>query len=553
MRSIAPPGTGLMPSSPVGAILGVVTAMTTDLLWAVDGSHDIGDVANGRPNNIYASGALTADGTIIAGGLLFAGYGVSARGGLLTLDYDLEAVPATVVAAYGIYNVDDTALSIRSTRADGAGNISNAIIADVDNATINATHKILTIGWINNADAYTEAAYFEGNGDLVAVGTISGNALVSATTATLGTNLLWAGDGGGDIGAVAASRPANIYATTAITAGGTISGNALASTTTVTATTGFIAGALGLVNDATGESLVISGLRTDSAGNVSVRIAADVNNATITNTHKILSIGWINNVDAYTEKVYVRGNGVVYAAGIQATATINGNPVTSSGAITFRNGLCSFNLDAFAGAGSGVSNYGMYNTNTGHSISYRSIRADGAGNVAIVLCADVDNATINATYKILTIGWIDNGDAWNETAYFEGNGDLVITGNLTADNVNDASIAIIIDGGGAEIAVGVHADLEIPFDCTVTAVTLLADQVGSIVVDIWKDTYANYPPTNADTITAAAPPTIGAANKAQSGIAGWTVAFAKGETLRYNVDSVTDIERVLVHLQVTKP
>jgi hypothetical protein len=72
-------------------------------------------------------------------------------------------------------------------------------------------------------------------------------------------------------------------------------------------------------------------------------------------------------------------------------------------------------------------------------------------------------------------------------------------------------------------------------------------------VDIWKDTYANYPPTNADSITASAPPTIATAEKSQdTTLTGWTTSIAAGNTLRFNVDSVTTITRLTVALSVTK-
>ena len=83
--------------------------------------------------------------------------------------------------------------------------------------------------------------------------------------------------------------------------------------------------------------------------------------------------------------------------------------------------------------------------------------------------------------------------------------------------------------------------------------TALADQTGSIVVDIWKDTYANFPPTDADSITASAPPTISTATKAQDAtLTGWTTSIAAGDILRFNVDSVTSIQRVTLSLKVTK-
>lgn len=113
-------------------------------------------------------------------------------------------------------------------------------------------------------------------------------------------------------------------------------------------------------------------------------------------------------------------------------------------------------------------------------------------------------------------------------------------------------IEFVIDGGGSAITTGVKGFLEVPFDCTITAVTMLADQTGSIVVDVWKDAYANYPPTDADSITASAVPTISSGVKSQdSTLTGWTTSLAEGDILGFNVDSVTSIERVTISLKVT--
>jgi len=116
-----------------------------------------------------------------------------------------------------------------------------------------------------------------------------------------------------------------------------------------------------------------------------------------------------------------------------------------------------------------------------------------------------------------------------------------------------AALEFIIDGGGATITTGIKGDLEVPFACTITQSTLLADQSGSIVVDIWKDTYANFPPTDADSITASATPTISSATKAQdSTLTGWTTSIAAGDTIRFNVDSATTIQRVTLSLKVNR-
>jgi len=116
-----------------------------------------------------------------------------------------------------------------------------------------------------------------------------------------------------------------------------------------------------------------------------------------------------------------------------------------------------------------------------------------------------------------------------------------------------SSIEIIIDGGGAAITTGVKADVEVPFACEIVAAVLLADQAGDIVIDIWNDSYANFPPTDADSITAAAPPTLSAAAKSEDEtLTAWTTALAKEDILRVNVDSVATIERVSLILRVAR-
>lgn len=111
------------------------------------------------------------------------------------------------------------------------------------------------------------------------------------------------------------------------------------------------------------------------------------------------------------------------------------------------------------------------------------------------------------------------------------------------------AISYTIDGGGSTITTGIKGDLQVPFACTITRATLLADQSGSIVVNVWKDTVANYPPTVADKITASAPPTITTAtNSTDATLSGWTTSITALDTLRFNVDSVTTITRVTLML-----
>lgn len=131
--------------------------------------------------------------------------------------------------------------------------------------------------------------------------------------------------------------------------------------------------------------------------------------------------------------------------------------------------------------------------------------------------------------------------------------DATIVNAAAIANTKLDAIEFVIDGGGATITTGVKGYLEIPYACTITRSTLLADQSGSIVVDIFKDSYANYPPVVGDKITASAPPTISAATKAQdSTLTGWTTSIAAGDILAFNVNSITTCQRVTISLRVTK-
>lgn len=151
-------------------------------------------------------------------------------------------------------------------------------------------------------------------------------------------------------------------------------------------------------------------------------------------------------------------------------------------------------------------------------------------------------------------------DATNPAATAYGNAAVVGVAAVAArrDHVHPrltdtTNLAFVIDGGGSAITTGVKGDIAVDFAGTITQVTLLADQSGSIVVDIWKDTYANYPPTVADTITASAKPTISSTTKAKdSTLTGWTTTITAGDTLRFNVDSATTVTRVIVILRVTR-
>ena len=114
-------------------------------------------------------------------------------------------------------------------------------------------------------------------------------------------------------------------------------------------------------------------------------------------------------------------------------------------------------------------------------------------------------------------------------------------------------ITYVIDGGGSAITTGEKGHLEVSFDAIILGWTLLADQSGSIVVDVWKDTYANFPPTVADTIAGSEKPTLSAAVKNQDlALTTWTTAITAGDILAFKVDSAATVQRVTLALKARR-
>jgi len=168
---------------------------------------------------------------------------------------------------------------------------------------------------------------------------------------------------------------------------------------------------------------------------------------------------------------------------------------------------------------------------------------------ANVTLAKIANAANNS--RILGSGSGGSGAAYTELT--AGSGVSIGASSVALSTAAlTRAITFAIDGGGSALTTGVKADISVPYACTITSVVMLADQSGSVVVDIWKDTLANYPPTVADTITASAKPTITTAtNSSDTTLTGWTTSITAGDTLRFNIDSATTITRLSLTLKVT--
>lgn len=161
-------------------------------------------------------------------------------------------------------------------------------------------------------------------------------------------------------------------------------------------------------------------------------------------------------------------------------------------------------------------------------------------------------APTNASYLTLAL----NGSLSAERVLTAGSGisfvDTGANGTLTVSSTSTRAVGVTFDGSGSPITALSKADVRVPYAGTITAVTMLADQVGSMVIDIWKDTYAAFPPTGADSITAAAKPTITADDQSvDTTLVGWTTAITANDCLRFNVDSCATITRCTLILTIS--
>lgn len=125
--------------------------------------------------------------------------------------------------------------------------------------------------------------------------------------------------------------------------------------------------------------------------------------------------------------------------------------------------------------------------------------------------------------------------------------------NAVARASQPRTIGLTIDGGGATITTGPKGGfLPVPFSGRIDGWCLVADQTGSIVVDVWKAPWASFPPDAGDSICGGAKPTLASQQKAESygTLAGWAGEVVAGDVIGFNVDSASAIQRAVLTLRV---
>jgi hypothetical protein len=220
----------------------------------------------------------------------------------------------------------------------------------------------------------------------------------------------------------------------------------------------------------------------------------------------------------------------------QVSNTLSVEQINSTGIIT--TGL--LDVDSLRLDGNTISNTASTEINLDatfidilNNTSLRFYNATGTNYGAIKF----DNPSADYTITLpATVG------AANEVLQFDGTGAASFVSNTKTLN-------FIIDGDGADITTGIKGHVVIDADYTVTGWTVIANASGSIVVDVNRATFTNFPTTAS--IAGTELPTLSAAQKAEDlTLTTWTTTLSARDILEFEVDSASGVSLVTVALRL---
>jgi hypothetical protein len=131
-------------------------------------------------------------------------------------------------------------------------------------------------------------------------------------------------------------------------------------------------------------------------------------------------------------------------------------------------------------------------------------------------------------------------------------GTITTSGTVAAStNTRTRSVGAIFNGGSSTPTAGQTVFVYVPYSGTITAATLIADQTGSAVVDVWKVARTSVPGTVANTITASDLPTLSSAvQETDTTLTGWTTSVSAGDVVYFHLNSASTVTNLNVVLTV---
>ncbi len=264
----------------------------------------------------------------------------------------------------------------------------------------------------------------------------------------------------------------------------------------------------------------------------------------VSNSYSSIIAGTSNNSNAIHSSIIAGFSSIMTStavgsvvAGSQITGTSantfythNARLAEMTGSIIYSAGTPLQQIFAAAGSGDVTRVQPGLNTYTG-----------GTGNLPTV---NISAATLST----LTVSGASNLGIVSATTFISGSTNLYQIFQKTGVT---STFGVTIDGMGSVITVGQKGYFQVPYAGTITGWSLLSDQSGTCVVDIWK--LNNAIPTSGNSITASAKPTLTSAQlSASTAVGTWTSAIAANDVFGYNVNSATGMTRVSLVVDIIK-
>lgn len=267
---------------------------------------------------------------------------------------------------------------------------------------------------------------------------------------------------------------------------------------------------------------------TTAGGQCQVQLANATTGHDMLSTKATIDAGELNSKDASVQPVVDTSyDAVSYGDHIRVDVDVAGGSGLGLYAVFTPSPIANVALQGYKGDPGGVVGWtGTWTTSTGYTEG-EAVSNNGTSYVVI------QDHTSGAT--------TEPGVGANWQTYWM----------VLAEGNRYSSIEVIVNGNGFVVDTGVKGFVRVPFNCTIEEVTMLGDQVGNVVVDIWKDTYANHPPLDDDSITAGNPLTITNDSKTTDTVmTGWTKQINEDDILAFHVDSCSLIQRLTISLKV---
>ena len=111
---------------------------------------------------------------------------------------------------------------------------------------------------------------------------------------------------------------------------------------------------------------------------------------------------------------------------------------------------------------------------------------------------------------------------------------------------------------GSALLTGVQPYITMPYAASITGATLVCSPSGSLTIDIWRCSYAQFDggsthPVSGDSITGSNPLIISSSGtKTTSTLTGWNTSLGQGDILAFNISSASGVTQATVTLYLNR-